>query len=61
MTDEIKRKPFMIFSYKMMRYLDEKGFKFFATTQNKKDPSKTVYIYDNTDELIKAINSYKVN
>lgn len=56
-----KRKPFMIFSHGMMRYLDGKGFKFFATTQNRKDPTKTVFIYDNTDELLEAINNYKAN
>lgn len=42
-----------------MQYLAERGFKFFATTKNNKFPDRDVYIYDNTDELIQAIEEFK--
>ena len=43
----------------MMQYLAGKGFKFFATTKNNKFPDRDVYIYDNTEELAKAIEEFK--
>ena len=54
-----KKKPYLVFSYRMMQYLAEKGFKFFATTKNTKFPERDVYIYDNTEELVKAIKEFK--
>ena len=44
-----------------MRYLGEKGFTPFATSPNTKYPSKIVFIYNNTDELIEAIDKYLAN
>ena len=51
-------KPYIVYSYKLMRYLEEKGFKPFTTTQNKKFPDKVVFIYNNTDELLNEIEKY---
>jgi hypothetical protein len=44
-----------------MRHLGEKGFTPFATSPNTKFPNKIVFIYDNTDELLKAIDEYLAN
>lgn len=54
-----KKKPYLVFSYRVMQYLAERGFKFFATTKNNKFPDRDVYIYDNTDELVNAIEEFK--
>lgn len=45
----------------MMKYLDSLGFKFFATKQDRENPTKTIFIYDNTDALLEAVNQYKKN
>lgn len=58
MTDK-NRKPFLVFSFSMMKYLDSLGFKFFATKQDRDNPNKTIYIYSNTKELHDAIGKYK--
>ena len=55
------KKPYIVYSHKLMRYLGEKGFTPFATSPNTKYPSKIVFIYDNTDELIEAIDKYLTN
>lgn len=54
-------KPYIVYSHKLMRYLGEKGFTPFATSPNTKFPNKIVFIYDNTEELIEAINNYLEN
>ena len=51
-------KPYIVYSYKLMKYLEGKGFEPFTTTQNIKFPDKVVFIYNNTDELIKEIEDY---
>lgn len=51
-------KPYIVYSHKLMRYLGGLGFTPFATSPNTKYPSKIVFIYDNTEELIEAINNY---
>lgn len=58
---ENKKKPFLVFSMGMMKYLDSLGFKFFATKQDRENPTKTIFIYDNTDALLEAVNQYKKN
>lgn len=54
-------KPYIVYSHKLMRYLGELGFTPFATSPNTKFPNKIVFIYDNTEELIEAINTYLEN
>ncbi len=54
-------KPFLVFSFGLMRYLDSLGFKFFATKQDRENPTKTIYIYTNTVELQNAVLNYKNN
>jgi hypothetical protein len=44
-----------------MRHLGELGFTPFATSPNTKYPTKIVFIYDNTEDLIKAIDEYLTN
>ena len=51
-------KPYVVYSHKMMRHLGEKGFVPFATAPNTKYPSKIVFIYDNSPELIQEIDNY---
>ena len=51
-------KPYVVYSHKMMRYLGEKGFTPFATAPNTKYPSKIVFIYDNSKELVEEIDKY---
>ena len=41
-----------------MRHLGELGFTPFATSPNTKFPDKIVFIYDNTEELLEAIDTY---
>lgn len=55
------KKPYIVYSHKLMRYLGEIGFTPFATSPNTKYPSKIVFIYDNTDKLIEAIDKYLSN
>jgi len=52
------KKPYIVFSHKMMRYLGERGFIPFATSPNTKNPGKIVFIYDNSSDLISAIEEY---
>lgn len=54
-------KPYIVYSHKLMRHLGEKGFTPFATAPNTKFPTKIVFIYDNTDELLEEINTYLNN
>ena len=44
-----------------MRYLGEKGFTPFATAPNIKYPTKIVFIYNNTEDLVEAIDKYLTN
>jgi hypothetical protein len=55
------KKPYIVYSHKLMRHLGEKGFTPFATSPNIKFPTKVVFIYDNTEELIQAIEEYLSN
>lgn len=51
-------KPYVVYSHKLMRHLGEKGFTPFATAPNTKYPTKVVFIYDNSNELLLAIEEY---
>lgn len=55
------KKPYIVYSHKLMRYLGEKGFTPFATSPNTKYPTKIVFIYDNTEELLNTIEEYLNN
>lgn len=55
------KKPYIVYSHKLMRHLGELGFTPFATAPNTKFPDKIVFIYDNTDELIKTIDEFMKN
>lgn len=55
------KKPYIVYSHKLMRHLGELGFTPFATSPNIKFPTKVVFIYDNTEELIQAIEEYLSN
>lgn len=52
------KKPYIVYSHKLMRHLGELGFTPFATSPNTKFPDKIVFIYDNTEELLEAIDTY---
>ena len=54
-------KPYIVFSYGLMRYLHDLGFDFFATKTDKFNPAKVIFIYNTTDELKTAINNYCKN
>ena len=43
-----KRKPYIVYSHKLMRHLGTLGFTPFTTAPNIKFPDKVVFIYDNT-------------
>ena len=53
-----KRKPYIVYSHKLMRHLGTLGFTPFTTAPNIKFPDKVVFIYDNTPELVIAIEEY---
>ena len=55
------KKPYIVYSHKLMRHLGEKGFTPFATSPNTKFPTKIVFIYDNTDALLQEIENYLSN
>ena len=55
------KKPYIVYSHKLMRHLGELGFTPFATSPNTKFPSKIVFIYDNTEELLTTIDEYLKN
>ena len=54
-------KPYIVYSYKLMKHLSTLGFTPFATSQNMKFPDKLVFIYSNTNELLEAIENYLSN
>ena len=49
---------FNVFSFKLMKYLDERGFKFIGTKQMSEDPSKTIFWYKDSPEIRKAVKDY---
>lgn len=55
------KKPYIVYSHKLMRYLGEKGFTPFATAPNTKYPTKIVFIYNNTEDLVETIDKYLAN
>lgn len=55
------KKPYIVYSHKLMRYLGEKGFTPFATAPNTKYPTKIVFIYNNTEDLLETIDEYLTN
>lgn len=55
-----KKKSFLIFSIKAMRYLEENGLKYFATRQDKFNPNKIVFIYEHSEQLEKLLEEYKL-
>jgi hypothetical protein len=55
------KKPYIVYSHKLMRHLGEKGFTPFATAPNTKYPTKIVFIYNNTEDLLEAIDEYLTN
>lgn len=51
-------KPYIVYSHRLMRHLGDLGFIPFATTPNTKFPNRVVFIYNNTAELLEAIEKY---
>lgn len=58
---ENNNKPYIVYSHRLMRHLGDLGFTPFATAPNTKYPNKVVFIYNNTAELIDAIEKYLEN
>lgn len=51
-------KPYIVYSYGMMRYLHDLGFDFFATKPDRENPQRIIFIYNTTQALKEAINCY---
>ena len=49
---------FNVFSFKLMKYLDERGFKFIGTKQMSEDQSKTIFWYKDSPEIRRAVKDY---
>lgn len=51
-------KLYRVYSYNLMRYLETLGFVVIQTKQRREDASKTIWIYNETPQLIEAIDYY---
>ena len=49
---------YRVYSYNLMRYLETLGFKVIKTKQMEEEPSKTIWYYKGSPELLEAINYY---
>lgn len=52
-------KRYVIKTITMTKYLTEKGFKIIDTLPNIHKPNFVVWLFEDTDELRKALNNYK--
>lgn len=54
-------KAYSVYGQGLARYLENQGFELKYTTQNSRDKNKTVYIFDESEELLKAVDTYEVS
>lgn len=53
------KKTAIIFSTNLMKYLQSRGFDFYATRPAREDNSKILFFYDDSEELREAMSDYK--
>lgn len=51
-------KIFNVYSFRLMRYLDGKGFKFVGTKQCEEDRDRTIFRYEDSEELREEVRRY---
>ena len=54
----MRDKIYRVYSYKLMRYLESLGFIVIGTKQFQEDASKTIWMYEKSDDLLEAISFY---
>ena len=52
-------RDYLVYSLKMAHYLINKGFEVKNTSININNPKYKVYYFENNDDLLAAVNSYK--
>ena len=52
-------KEFRVYTIKLSRYLTEQGFRYLRTVQDIKNPHFLNWIFEETPELLKAVQDYQ--
>lgn len=61
MANKNKQKPYVIYTTKMVKYLDSKGFKYFAYRQDKRCTDNTIFLYEYSPQIEEAVQAYIEN
>lgn len=56
---EKNTKMFVVYSFSMVQHLHELGIEYKDSREDKFNPKRVVFLYENTDELQNGIKTYK--
>ena len=52
------RKTFNVYSYKLMRYLEDNGFRFIGTKVCEEDSKRIIFWFEDSEELRTCVKRY---